>query len=348
MLGKSQIKYNRRRRLTKNLLGCKDKEGQIAFENWLAAHRNSKKSQQSDLPSSQIVSKMQVIDANKPQLFAIVDTCSVVSHRTDFIEYVTHLKDTFPGQTCPIKLIISLPVLEELDKCNRPKKLKKDSDSTIPTTTLVTNIIDPPRNFMRFLEEEIRVSDIIISELDPFKKIPLNSKQQTFEIINKDDRILECCLRTQAFLNDNKRHADTKVILISEDNVFKAKATTYQVLSFRWLEFKLKYKNFGHKNYAPTPLFPNGIPTRKRPAKIYDPRWMANPLKFFGPTGSDVETTSIDNNNIDAVEIRKEIVRKEIERRLSASNSDKRIEDKKEENKIDNDDVIIVKEVINI
>lgn len=290
--------YNRLRRLTKRKLSEASNQDRSTFDRWLASHRAGKQSQQVDLPSSQIPPKMAHVKEKIPQLFVIIDTCSICSYRNQFIDYITRLKHLFSLDTCPIKFIISLVVLEELDKCNRPQKRSKSRqqkpnkdteklvgellqsclkvDSKIDKdlqdlinigasssasgtasemgTSLNNHVPEPPRMFMRFLEEEMRMGEILISELDPFKKTPLSTDEQSFEIVNKDDRILECCLRSRAFVMAQPHHSDTNIILVSEDNVFKSKATTYGIASYRWLEFKAKYKNFGLHHYTATPM----------------------------------------------------------------------------------------------
>lgn len=264
-------------------------EDEKSFNRWLAAHRASMSSQQTDLPSSHITPRTSLVSKDTAQLFVIIDTCSIVSFRNDFIDYITHLKKLYYRGRCPIRFIISLVVLEELDKCNRrakrkvkadgvveekPTKLLKSSDRPDGTTELKdfleiatkelsdrTNNInqirpEPPRMFMRFIEEEMRTSDILISELDPFRRTKLKDGEKNFEIVNKDDRILECCLRTRAFVSSLCHHPDTKVVLISEDNVFKSKATTFEIPSYRWREFQAKFKNFGLEHYVATPQYP--------------------------------------------------------------------------------------------
>lgn len=273
-----------------------DKRDQDAFDRWLASQRASKTSQQTDLPSSQLPTKSSLISDVSNQVFAVLDTCSIITYRTEFIDHVVHLKKVFAEGTSPIRFIVSLVVLEELDKCNRPgkKKIKKlQSEAEKPLAVQKPNLdclddqtkdllstIDvlladdknsppgqqaanrlshsdePPRLFMRFLEEEMRQSNVITGELDPFKTIKLDVSEQAFEIVNKDDRILECCLRSRAFMNAVPHHPKSSVILISEDNVFKSKATTFGIISYRWREFRAKFKNFGLENYVPTPIVP--------------------------------------------------------------------------------------------
>lgn len=300
------------RKRTKRFLESEVNEQEhTSFRNWLASNRESKNSQQTDLPSSQIVSKQSLIRWDIPQLFAVIDTCSLVRFRPSFIDYIVQQKRLFDKGSCPIRIIISLPVLEELDNCNRrkPKKKRgggangkvknepdqsntktkgKQTTSTSSPTTIdlrqnngnskdnintSTNtassaadddnnqdknkVGEPPRMFMRFIEEEMRSSEILIGDLDPQKKLGLKQREQTFEILNKDDRILDCCLRARSFINNNPHHPETNVILITEDNVFKSKATTYEVVSYRWQEFKLKYRNFGLTNYTSTPVVLN-------------------------------------------------------------------------------------------
>lgn len=236
------------------------------------------------------------------QLFVIIDTCSMITHRAEFIDFVTNLGDVFEGSKCPIRFIISLPVLEELDKYNRrPTKRTKNKvkqeeeveeeadrsnvnnnnnnisileDPNDPVlsellaqarelavdqskTTSQTCRREPPRMFMRFIEEEMRIGHRLIGELDPGKELPLRAREINFEIVNKDDRILECCVRSRAFIQSNPHHPDTSAILVTEDNVFKSKATTFDIPSYRWREFSIKYKNFGLKNYTSTPLLPS-------------------------------------------------------------------------------------------
>lgn len=295
-------KYNKLRRQTrKNLSHINDLE-QKAFQDWLSSISSSKRTHQTDLPSSQLPDKMSHINRLIAQLFIILDTCSIVSFRTEFMQYVTTLRKNFSFVNCPIKIIICLPVLEELDKCNRPasrrgksnsahKDVKEDikrqqvliekanlqsagNGNNVTTSRLPTDktadlrdicqlirgqqpfggSTEPPRMFMRFLEEEIRDGQVILGELDPFKTIRLTPEESSFEIVNKDDRILECCLRTRAFIRSQEHHPETRVLLVSEDNIFKSKATTYGIVSYRWSEFTRKYKNFGHQNYIASPV----------------------------------------------------------------------------------------------
>jgi len=289
---RAAVVYNRLRRRTRKCLSEIDKRDQDAFDRWLRSLRSCKSSQQVDLPSSQIPPKISFITENYAQLFVIIDTCSIVSHRCEFIDYVIRLKQLFPGQSSPIKFIISLVVLEELDKCNRPVKRKFKQERSEQTSSdrynsrlsdeLNSDLIaiaepstpaahftgpaEPPRMFMRFIEEEMRTSEILLSELDPFKRTPLDENK--FEIINKDDRILECTLRSRSFMMSQAHHPNSKVILVTEDNVFKSKATTFEVVSYRWAEFKAKYKNFGLENYITTPLFPSTSQQRARGSLI--------------------------------------------------------------------------------
>lgn len=283
------LRGNRLRRKTSRLLEQEElRLDQAAFNRWHNQSKTSKNSQQVDLPSSQIPSQMSMLTPESPQLFAIVDTCSLVKFRREFMDYVTRLKQTFSDKRSPVRVIICVPVLEELDRCNRPRRFLKsetnqqDLDNrlnrqNVASRTKETDMRevvnaagigsgggnyrssventnpDPPRMFMRFIEEEMRMKNILIGEFDPLKKIKM---EINFEIINPDSRILECCLRTKAFINKHNHHEDTRVLLITEDNIFKAKATTYEVASFRWLEFEPKYRNFGLANYVPTPLIP--------------------------------------------------------------------------------------------
>lgn len=286
--------YNRLRRATRGCLSSVDQRDQDAFNKWLAQHKSSKHSQLTDLPSTKIIPKMSLIKANSAQLFVVIDTCSIVQFRSEFIDYVVRLKSLFSRGSCPIKIIISLVVLEELDKCNRPNKKRQpqqqpqvkleeqaraNSQQASPGKVLLRNkndhsnnldpkledLIDaanknaktsePPRMFMRFIEEEMRTSEVIISELDPFKQTKLSNKELAFDVVNMDDRILDCCLRSRAFIQAHPHHLDTQVILLTEDNVFKSKATTFEIASYRWREFKAKFKNFGLEHYISTPLF---------------------------------------------------------------------------------------------
>lgn len=241
---------------------------QRAFNRWLDANiKDSKHSKQTDLPSSQLPDEMSQIDPSHAQLFAVLDTCSIVRSTIQFMDYVINLKRSFPKNS-PIKFIISLTVLEELDKCNRPTRKKpqqqqqlqghceeislRERDQLDPPIGDLLHTREPPRSFMRFIEEEVRAGQILIGQLDPFKTI----KIPPFEIINKDDRILECCLRGAGFIKSQPHHPDTRLILITEDNIFKTKATTFGVPSFRWREFEAKYHNFGRNNCVPTPLLP--------------------------------------------------------------------------------------------
>lgn len=276
------LRGNRLRRKTSRLLEQEElRLDQVAFNRWHSLSKTSKNSQQVDLPSSQIPSQMSILTPESPQLFAVVDTCSLVKFRREFMDYVTRLKQTFSDQRSPVRVIICVPVLEELDRCNRPRRFLKSETNqqdlnrqNVARTkeTDMQEVInaagnggsgyrssventnpDPPRMFMRFIEEEMRMKNILIGEFDPLKKIKM---EINFEIINPDSRILECCLRTRAFINKHNHHKDTRVLLITEDNIFKAKATTYEVPSFRWLEFEPKYRNFGLANYVATPLIP--------------------------------------------------------------------------------------------
>lgn len=263
-------KYNT---ITKRRLTSLYSSDQKAFKRWYSTCRLSKTSQNDDLPSSQIKPRSYLISPTSPQLFAVIDTCSLVRYRSEFMEYVANLKETFVSSECPVKIIICLTVLEELDKCNRSYK---KNNNTNPQQDKLANIVcnnanwptqnsdivrltkpdQPPRMFMRFVEEEMRTSQVIIGDLDPHRKLELNSEDKMFEIVNKDDRILECCMRARAFIASQAHNSQTISVLISEDNVFKSKASTYMVPSYRWLEFCAKFKNFGLNNYAPTPLVP--------------------------------------------------------------------------------------------
>lgn len=252
---------------------------QKAFDRWFESTlKPGKYSTLTELPSSRVPDAMSHIDPNRPQIFAVLDTCSIVSNTIEFIDYVTNLRNTFRNDS-PIKFIISLTVLEELDKCNRPNKKRKDNkeqvqqnqqkilDETNSITcknpnTPVDDLFmrkEPPRAFMKFISDEIRMNQILIPQMDPFKKIQIPS----FEIINKDDRILECCLRCTEFIKAQPHHEDTRLILITEDNIFKTKATTYGIASFRWREFSVKYLNFGKRNCVATPVLPPGLSRRQ-------------------------------------------------------------------------------------
>lgn len=290
-------KFNRLRRQTRKNLSKVDESEQKAFQRWLDSINQSKRSLQSDLPSSQLPSKMSHLNTDIAQLFAVVDTCSIVNFRAEFMNFVTTLRKNFSFTTCPVKFIVCLPVLEELDKYNRrgtrarqqPAGENNDQNNPIlskqTTRTDATDVeneakpisrpqvdnlsdicrlsqgqapfnrsSEPPRSFMRFLEEEMRLGQVILGELDPFKKVQLSAEESAFEIVNTDDRILECCLRSQAFVRSQMHHKETKVILVSEDNIFKSKATTYGIVSYRWTEFANKFKNFGYENYVATPV----------------------------------------------------------------------------------------------
>lgn len=281
--------YVRLRRMTSLGLARMNERDQRAFDEWLAQHKTSQQSQQQDLPSSQMMKSSDLISSTYEQLFVVIDTCSIVKYRTELMQYVSRLKQVFERNKSPIRLIICLTVLEELDKCNRKVKNKQakleepmkqpelepemdidrvcDSDnlndlikmaratSNLSTKQLESNTsAQPPRSFMRFIEEEMRTGAIVISELDPFKQLALSAKHRAFEIVNKDDRILECCLRSHEYIKSKDAHEETKVILVTEDNVFKSKATTFGVVSYRWLEFYAKYKNFGLSHYVATPI----------------------------------------------------------------------------------------------
>lgn len=267
-------RYAPYRTIVRNQLSTVDLKDQCAFKRWLDTVKSTKNSQQTDLPSSQLAPRMSHINPNIQQLFVVIDTCSIVRWTHEFMDFVTNLKNLYKRDDCPIKFIISLTVLEELDKCNRPLKkrgqqqqqlgdqldvkpsfLKERNDSEPPVEDLLRNNT-PPRLFMRFIEEEMRTGQILIGELDPYKQIKLEACETIFEIVNKDDRILECCLRSWAFIRSKPLNQKTKLILVSEDNIFKAKASTFGVASFRWREFEAKYRNFGQRNCVPTPIFP--------------------------------------------------------------------------------------------
>lgn len=234
------------------------------------------------MPSSQLPSKMSLISENIEQLFVIIDTCSIVKYRPEFIDFVVQLKQLYLDKNCPIKFIISLVVLEELDKCNRSTKKHLNQNSTnlnvikteqgdpnrnLDLRDVITfaNGTGPPRMFMRFIEEEMRTCGILISDLDPFKKLKPNQGEASFEIINNDDRILDCCLRSTRFINSVAHHPRTRVILVTEDNVFKSKATTFGIISYRWYEFKIKFKNFGLDHYTSTPIIPSNTSSSTEP-----------------------------------------------------------------------------------
>lgn len=266
------MKFNKLRRITRQTLTQASRTERDSFNRWLATHRPAKNTQQEDLPSSQLPSKMSLVRVDKAQLFVIIDTCSIVKYRPEFIDFVVHLKQLFSNGSCPIKFIISLVVLEELDKCNRPQRkqvrqndltkisVPKDENDRNKNESNVRDVIEmaggigPPRMFMRFIEEEMRSSEILISDLDPFKKVPIPPGQDDFEIVNNDDRILDCCIRSKRFVDSLAHHPDTRVVLVTEDNVFKSKATTFSIVSYRWFEFKLKFKNFGLDHYTSTPI----------------------------------------------------------------------------------------------
>lgn len=280
----NQQNRNKFRRRVKRRLRFIDRSEEDAFNRWLDQIKSSKNSVITDLPSSQIVPRMSLISTDYPQLFVVVDTCSLVKHRVEFMDFVVRQKQLFSSNITPIRFIISCTVLEELDKCNRPTKRRrgqqegeqqvvvtsglkteaqndKKTSPVDPTTKDVIDFVsgrpgDPPRMFMRFIEEEMRASEVLVPELDPFKRTQLQAQDRQFEIINKDDRILECCLRSKAFVEAARHHLDTRVILVTEDNVFKAKATTFMLTSYRWREFKHKYQNFGLEHYRSTPMIP--------------------------------------------------------------------------------------------
>ena len=90
---------------------------------------------------------------------------------------------------------------------------------------------------------------MLIGDLDPCRLLKL----PPFEIVNHDDRILESSLRAKEFIDSRPHHTDTRVVLVTEDNIFKAKASTFQVASFRWREFTARYHNFGKKNCVASP-----------------------------------------------------------------------------------------------
>ena len=279
MVGASTPRRSRLQQKTKALLRQIDQKDHAAYLEWLASIRKAKRSQQTDLPSSQIIPKTSLIKAETAQLFAVIDTCSLIAFQASFIDYVTQQKKLFQN-SCPVKIIISLTVLEELDRCNRRKKKAKSGEQVViksenqtpPSlhkTTSDHELADlieatnkanePPRLFMRFIEEEMRTSDILIGDLDPQKRLSLDRSEQAFEIVNKDDRILDSCLRARSFIAKHSRHPETKVILISEDNIFKSKATTYEIVSYRWNEFTTKYKNYGLHHYTCSPVKPASL-----------------------------------------------------------------------------------------
>lgn len=294
-------KTNRLRRLTKYELKQREDD---AFQDWLKSHRHSKTSQQIDLPSSQLRKNEDLVSLATRQIFAVIDTCSIVKHRVDFMNSIVRLKKIFPKYESPIKYIISIEVLRELDKYNRrPKGQKRSSNtnnnsdnnvngdhlcenndansskqldynqSTSKTNAACgqdrdpydifvddfvkldkkTEIADsPPRMFMRFLEEELRDKNVLIPELNP----GLKGAHGNMEILNSDDRILNCCLAATEFIENLPHHPGTQVVLITEDNLFKSKATTLDVISYRWKEFDVKFRNFGLEHYVSTPLVP--------------------------------------------------------------------------------------------
>jgi rRNA-processing protein FCF1 len=248
----------------RNQLKSADTHNQAAFCKWQNEYiRDSKHSTQDNLPSSQLPSLESLVLAYQKQLFVMIDTCSLVKHQADFIDYVTNLRKSFRGSQCPIRFIIPLVVVEELDKCNRrPQKKQRHNtpevkvdDGRNPPIEDVVNNRDPPRSFMRIIEEELRTFQIIVPDLDPTRRFSLPSDSLCSTI--NDNRILDSCIRSQRFIQSLPHHDGTKVILVTEDNNFKTKATTFQVPSFRWREFVMKYHNFGRKNCVETPLVPS-------------------------------------------------------------------------------------------
>lgn len=271
---KKATRYNELRRLTRSGLS---KQVNNTYTKWASEHyKYSKYSQMEDLPSSQLVSKASLIKENEAQLFVVIDTCSIIHYRERFLSFLIRQKKLFPNSP-PIRFILTVPVLEELDKHSkrprnkRPDKgqIKEENKSVIRTENKsepsedldLVNIVKginsdvyTPRYLFRIIEEETRTNGVLISDLDPANKTKLGEADQDFEIVNNDDRILQRCLVFRKFINDLAHHKDTKVVLVAEDNIFKIKATTREIISYRWSEFECKYKNFGLKNCNPTPM----------------------------------------------------------------------------------------------
>lgn len=268
---KRNIRFNKLKRLTEVGLSSNVRK-QNTYQVWAAEHyKHSKYSQMEDLPSSQLPSKASLITNDRAQLFVVIDTCSIIGYREKFLSFVIRQKRLFPVSP-PIRFILTVPVLEELDshsKRNKRKRaqvkeegppatennneLKIDAD-LINIVTRVSPDIHTPRYLLRIIEEETRMNGVLVSDLDPGNKTKLVGADQDYEIVNNDDRILHRCLVARKFISDVSHHEDTKVILVAEDNILKIKATTRGIVSYRWAEFECKYKNFGLKNCSPTPL----------------------------------------------------------------------------------------------
>lgn len=259
---------------------------QKAFKAWVQEYikDSNHKDLHDDIPSSQIPPKASHINSHQAQLFAVIDTCSLVRYRSEFMKFITELRRSYDEKACPVKFIMPLVVLEELDKCNRPikkrgseqqqiskqnhnqqqqlkqqplttnikaepiKSINVEKEREVPISDLLQKDA-PPRSFMRFIDHEMRAG-LIVGDLDPYK----TQKLPPIEIINHDDRILESSLRAKMFVAAHPHHIDTRVVLVTEDNNFKSKATTFEVASFRWREFEAKYHNFGRKHCVSTPL----------------------------------------------------------------------------------------------
>lgn len=360
----SSAPINRLRRLTKRKLTGMSQHDRDAFNEWLDQKiKSSKHSRLSDLPSSQIMPRAALISADRPQLFVVIDTCTLVTYRAEFVNFVTRQKQMFSKQLSPIRFVISCVVLEELDKCNRPAKRKqatqmqsktqaqpkrspsavKKSNSDpnlsdlplpLPSSSTGVRIDEPPRMFMRFIEEEMRDGDVIIAELDPFKQLKLPPGEQNFEIINKDDRILECCMRSKNFIKSRPHHSETSVILVTEDNMFKSKATTFYITSYRWREFESKYKNFGLDHYIATPE--PSIAACMATSSVAKP-------KYWAADGAQDENTQLPSPTM-----RKDDLRRIIESRISLAPRKFEKLFLGERPDTDDDSVIIVEEIIKI
>ncbi|KAG9510336.1 Solute carrier family 35 member F4, partial [Fragariocoptes setiger] len=284
-----------------------------AFQEWLQTSRLAKSSSQTQLPQSRLPVKHSLISETRAQLFLVIDTCSLCKYRAEFIEFVTETRKRFPVPSqCPLRLIMSLPVIEELDSA------RKSSQSHCPS------------QFVRFLEEEMRTNHVIIGEFDPSKASPIVAKNnnnnhspqsdsdvdtnvtgnnitahsrtssRVAHIRVNDDRILDCCLRAQRYVKVRPHHRDTKVLLITEDNLFKVKATTYDVVSYRWAEFVAKYKNFGLEHFTATPRPIPRVVTLSNRIKKRRRRTIQRIL-------SDSEDDNVENSQSSEIQIVKQI-----------------------------------------
>lgn len=267
-------KFHRLRRLAKGGLA---NVKQDTYSRWAAEHyKNSKYSMMEELPSSQLPPKVSIIDKERPQLFVVIDTCSIIKYREKFLAFVTKQKELY-RESSPIRFILTIPVLEELDnhgksssRARKPRPQKQPEINLVKSNENITlldhdtDLVDfvtgsrslthTPRYLFRIIEEETRTHGVLISDLDPANKTQLSEVDKDFEIVNNDDRILHRCLVSRQFILNVAHHKDTKVILVAEDNILKIKATTRGIVSYRWLEFECKFKNFGLRNCISTPL----------------------------------------------------------------------------------------------